>query len=203
MAIGMKAMVLMNLSTDADLANGSRGIITDILLDPREPDAIAITSEEDCPPTVRLHYPPVAILFKPLNRENITLRGLPHGTIPITPTHKTFTLPGNRKDTVDRHQFALTPAYAFTDFKSQGQTMENVIVDIAKPPSGTFSAFNAYVALSRSRGRETIRLLRDFEERLFTVHPSEELRLEDARLSALEKATLKRYNAGQYGCFSE
>jgi hypothetical protein len=37
LAVGMKTMVLMNLATNADLANGSRGIITDIILDPREP----------------------------------------------------------------------------------------------------------------------------------------------------------------------
>lgn len=33
---GMKAMVLMNISTESDLANGSRGIVEDIILDPRE-----------------------------------------------------------------------------------------------------------------------------------------------------------------------
>jgi len=33
-AIGMKAMILFNLSTDADIANGTRGIIKDIILDP-------------------------------------------------------------------------------------------------------------------------------------------------------------------------
>ena len=44
----------------------------------------------------------------------------------------------NSSHTVDRQQFALTPAYAFTDFKSQGQTMENVIVDITRPPFGYF-----------------------------------------------------------------
>lgn len=33
-AIGMKAMVTWNISTDADLANGTRGEIVDILLDP-------------------------------------------------------------------------------------------------------------------------------------------------------------------------
>ncbi|KAH9170390.1 hypothetical protein EDB89DRAFT_1853550, partial [Lactarius sanguifluus] len=50
----------------------------------------------------------------------------------------------------------LTPAYAFTDYKSQGQTMECVIVDIVKPPSGGLTPFNAYVTISRSRGRDTI-----------------------------------------------
>jgi hypothetical protein len=99
--------------------------------------------------------------------------------------------------TIDREQLALTAAYAFTDYKSQGQTMECVIIDLAKPPSGTLTSFNAYVALSRSRGR--IRLLRDFNEKLFTTHPSEELRKEDVRLAALENTTTKRYNAGEFG----
>jgi ATP-dependent exoDNAse (exonuclease V) alpha subunit len=83
---------------------------------------------------------------------------------------------------IDRDQIALTPAYAFTDFKSQGQTIENVIVDLAKPPSGNLTGFNTYISLSRSRRRNNIRLLQDFDERLFTVHPNEHLRREDARL---------------------
>ncbi|KAH9021604.1 hypothetical protein EDB84DRAFT_1274920, partial [Lactarius hengduanensis] len=75
-----------------------------------------------------------------------------------------------------------TTAYTFTDYKSQGQTLECVIVDIAKPPSGSLTAFNAYIALSRSRGRKTIRLLHDFDDRLFTNHPCEGLRTEDNHL---------------------
>ena len=35
-AIGMKAMVTVNIATEAELANGTCGIITDIILDPRE-----------------------------------------------------------------------------------------------------------------------------------------------------------------------
>jgi hypothetical protein len=33
-AIGMKAMVIINIATEADLANGTRGMVTDIVLDP-------------------------------------------------------------------------------------------------------------------------------------------------------------------------
>ncbi|KAJ6621872.1 hypothetical protein B0H10DRAFT_1670315, partial [Mycena sp. CBHHK59/15] len=43
----------------------------------------------------------------------------------------------------------LTGAYAFTDYRSQGQTLPHVFVDIATPPSGGLSLFNLYVALSR------------------------------------------------------
>ncbi|KAJ7643178.1 hypothetical protein B0H17DRAFT_959878 [Mycena rosella] len=58
----------------------------------------------------------------------------------------------------------MTAAYAFTDYRAQGQTIPYVLVDIGTPPSGTLSLFNLYVALPRSSGRESIRLLRDFDD---------------------------------------
>ena len=36
LAIGMKVMVLLNLATEADIANGTRGEIKEIILDDRE-----------------------------------------------------------------------------------------------------------------------------------------------------------------------
>ncbi|KIM60689.1 hypothetical protein SCLCIDRAFT_1216599, partial [Scleroderma citrinum Foug A] len=47
-----------------------------------------------------------------------------------------------------RCQFPVTPAYAFTDYRSQGQTILHVIVNIASLPTGGLSLFNLYVALS-------------------------------------------------------
>lgn len=101
---------------------------------------------------------------------------------------------------MERQQFALTAAYAFTDFKVQGQTIEHVIVDIVKPPSGKLDAFHAYVTLSRSQGRDTVRLLRDFDEKLFTIHPSEYLQKEDNQLEMLERETMWRYHTGKFEC---
>ena len=190
---GMKAMILMNISTDSDLANGSRGIIEDIILNPREGEHTKSSS-------ICLRYPPAVILFRPLFGRNRTFPGLPVGVVPVFPTRKRFKIGGRSGVVIDREQYALTPAYAFTDFKSQGQTIESVIVDLARPPSGKLTGFNAYVTLSRSRGKSTIRLLRDFDEKLFTVHPNEHLRREDARLEILEKETIDRYEAGEFGC---
>ncbi|KAG1792112.1 hypothetical protein EV424DRAFT_1336713 [Suillus variegatus] len=79
-------------------------------------------------------------------------------------------------------------AYAFTDYRSQGQTISNAIVDLARPPSGELAPFNVYVALSRGHGRENIRL-RDFDEKLVTTHPNEYPRLEDRRLLELDEVT--------------
>lgn len=35
-AVGMKVMIVVNISTEANIANGTRGVIEDIVLDPRE-----------------------------------------------------------------------------------------------------------------------------------------------------------------------
>lgn len=195
LAISMKAMILDNIATEIDLANGSRGVIIDIILDPNED----ITSQTTDP--IILRYPPSVILFAPFGNRQIQLPGLSQGVVPLFPSCKKFKLGRNPGITVDRRQLSLTPAYAFTDFKSQGQTIENVIVDLAKTPTGALTGFNAYVALSRSRRRNTIRLLRDFDPKLFTIHPNEKLREEDERLNTLAQTTIERYNSGDFGHF--
>ena len=191
LAVGMKVMVLVNIDTDSDLANGSRGVITDIILDKRE------VVEETVSSKVVLSYAPAVILFRPLFGCKKNVPGLPPGTIPIFPSQRSFTLKGPTNITIEREQYALTAAYAFTDYKAQGQTMESVIIDLGKTPSGKLTAFNMYVALSRGRGRSRIRLLRDFDDRLFTTHPSEELREEDDRLDRLAESTIRRYRRGE------
>lgn len=92
----------------------------------------------------------------------------------------------------------LTQAYPFTDHKSQGQTLEHVLVDIGKLSRFPVNAFAGYVALSRSRGRHMIRLLRDFDERLFPTHPSRDLLEEDKRLHTAAEETKKKWEAGFY-----
>ena len=82
------------------------------------------------------------------------------------------------KITVNRTQLPLTLAYTFTDYRSQGQTFDPVIVDIGPPPCGHLTPFNICVALSKGTGRDRIQLLRDFDTSLLQRHPSEFLRLE-------------------------
>lgn len=63
-ALGMKAMVLVNIATEADIANGTTRTIEDILLDPRESKTINADAEG----RVQLKYPPALFLFRP-NKE--------------------------------------------------------------------------------------------------------------------------------------
>lgn len=195
-AIGMKIMITDNIATDADLANGSRGVIADIVLDIRE---VLDREQLKRDGYVKLECPPAAIIFEPIHYSFQKFPDLREGQIPIFPSQTSFNISttGKPKTKITRRQYPITPAYAFTDHKAQGQTIEYVIVDIGKVPGGFGnSAFGMYVALSRSRGRNTIRLLRDFENSLFTRHPSDDLRMEDIRLEALAKETKEKWMSG-------
>jgi hypothetical protein len=138
-----------------------------------------------------LKYPPLYVFVKLTKTKAAALDGLEEGVVPIIPMAKTYNfqdLEGNKK-TVTRLQVPMTAAYAFTDYRAQGQIISDPIIDIGRPPTNELTPFDAYVALSRGHGRESIRLLRDFDDRLFTQHPSEYLRIEDERLRKLDRET--------------
>jgi hypothetical protein len=197
---GMRVMVTRNLAVHVKLSNGSRGRISDIFLDPREP---SITSNAVATGSTRLYYPPAMVIIQLDFCDMPTLPGLGPGQVPLVPVEYKFNIGANPSTRITRRQFPLAPAYAFTDFKSQGQTIDHVLVDIGKTSSFSLSPFNAYVALSRGRGRQTIRLLRDFDDLLFTRHPSESLRVEDERIVDLTRKTKDDYLKGVYDPLSQ
>jgi len=157
LAIGMEAMVMQNITTDASLPNGSRGIVKDVVLDPWEEWQEA---EEG---VLWLKYPPAMILFKPYRKP--ILPSLPPSQVPLFPFEDSFNVGGHKKGIkVTHQQIPLMPGYTFTDHKLQGQTLDNVLVDFGKLSWFPVNAFATYVALSRSRGRHMIRLLCGFDE---------------------------------------
>jgi hypothetical protein len=141
---------------------------------------------------VWLEYPPAMIIFKPYHHEFKPFPGLAAGLIPIFPSEVSFNIryQDNPKQKDYRWQFPICAGYAFTDHKGQGQTLGYIIIDIGTMARFPVVLFAAYVALSRSKGQHTIRLLRDFDEKIFTCHPSEHLRHENDRLD--------RFDAGYY-----
>lgn len=187
LAIGAPVMVTLNILTDLDVANGVRGEIEEIIVDERDQENVMKNSY-----TTRLKYPPRYVLVKLTRTKAPPLHDLPQNVIPIMPVTKTFTINEDGvKVSVNRTQLPLTLGYAFTDYRSQGQTLEPVVVDIGPPPYGHLTPFNIYVALSRGTGRNNIRLLREFDEKLLQQHPSEFLRLEDERLQKMNDSTRK------------
>ena len=119
--------------------------------------------------------------------------------IPIFSKEASFRINTKKKwSSITRRQFPLTVANVFTDRKAQGQTLGNVLVDIGKLSRFPVNQFAAYVALSRSKGRHKIRLLHDCDDKLFTKHPSLDLKTEDDRLEMLTRWTKEKWKAGGY-----
>jgi len=183
LAIGMKVMVTNNLQTDLDITNGARGVIAGIILNHNEPPL------EDGS-TIHLKFLPECVLVKLSRTRAATLPHLQEGVIPIQRVSSHMQIKVDRKPrTVTRTQFPITGADSFTDYRAQGQTIPHVIIDIAPPPTSGLSLFNLYVSLSRSSGRETIRLLRDFDDGMFLQAHEPELIDEDERLEQMNTAT--------------
>ncbi|KAH7917180.1 hypothetical protein BV22DRAFT_981641, partial [Leucogyrophana mollusca] len=52
------------------------------------------------------------------------LDSLEKGILPITPMERTFNIKHSATDKkITRRQYPITPAYAFTDYRAQGQTI--------------------------------------------------------------------------------
>jgi hypothetical protein len=90
LTVGMKAMVTLNIATEADLANGVRGEIINIVLDPRELNP----HRDEETGVMRLQYPPAMILFKPYHYTFGRLEGLPDRVTPIFPSEIKYTKDG-------------------------------------------------------------------------------------------------------------
>jgi hypothetical protein len=97
-----------------------------------------------------LQYSPAMILFKPFHYQFEPFPGLEEGVIPIFPSEVTFSIHyrNDPKTQIRWRQYALSAAYAFTDHKLQGQTLEHVVVDIGPTKRFPVDPFAAYVALS-------------------------------------------------------
>ena len=109
--IRMKAMVTINISTEADLANGTRGVIKDIILDHWE----ELERSELDSSVVTLIYPPAMTMFMLLESSFPQFEGLGKGEILIFPLEHNFqiTTSTSKKVTIHHQQYTLTPRYAF------------------------------------------------------------------------------------------
>ncbi|CAN0458965.1 unnamed protein product, partial [Ectocarpus fasciculatus] len=89
------------------------------------------------------------------------LDGLPRGVVAFAPIEKPFTVVGiaKRKFTIRRRQVPLTAGCLSSVYRSQGQTMRNIILDIRNPPGNKMDPAAVYVALSRATCVEDIYLL--------------------------------------------
>lgn len=188
LAKGMSVMVTYNIEAELDIASSARGVIEKVILHNEDNTGSAEPGDTW---TMNVAHPPACVLVCLERTKAESLAGLDPGVMPIVPIRNRFImpLPGGRRITLYREQLPLTPAYSFTDYRSQGQSIPYVIIDIVTPPSGGLTPFNAYVALSRSVGHKTARLLWDFDDSLFTMAPDKNLTDLDKQLAKLDATT--------------
>jgi hypothetical protein len=72
--------------------------------------------------------------------------------------------------------------------------VDPVYIDIGPSPSGKLTPFNVYFALSQGCSKSRIWLLRDFDDKLFTQHPSKHLRVDDKSIGQLDRETEAWWN---------
>jgi len=170
-------MVTENVSLPLGVVNGTEGVVEKIQYD------------EDADGR---RYAAVVYIY--IEGSDIHLDGLPIGVVPIFPVSKRIPYAklaefGLKVKSFVRSQVLLIPAYAYTDFKSQGRTLEKVRVDIQSAKGQ-----GVYVMLSRVKSLSGLLILRDFSPSRLYQRPSEELRNELARLDELDEITSAIYS---------
>ncbi|CAN0497974.1 unnamed protein product, partial [Ectocarpus sp. 12 AP-2014] len=141
------------------VCNNSDGIIRGIELDPREDYHTSTTGYS----VVTLRYAPlrVFVYIKSADDAGLHLDGLQRGVIAVAPVERKFTIVGinKRKFTFKRRQIPLTAGCLSSVYRSQGQTMRKIILDIRRPPGHAMDCAAVYVALSRATGLDDLNLL--------------------------------------------
>ncbi|TDL19354.1 hypothetical protein BD410DRAFT_727336 [Rickenella mellea] len=79
----------------------------------------------------------------------------------------------------------MLPAFALTDYKAQGKTMQRVIVDL----ESCRGSQSPYVMLSRATSLDGLLILRPFRRSRICCRVSDDLRVENQRLRYLDACT--------------
>lgn len=138
--IGSRVMLRRNLLTSVGLVNGEIRTITDIVVDPNKTDM------------------PLCIMVRFDNYSGTTI----NGSVPIAPVEATWRSE-NRDCT--RLQFSILLSFEITIHKSQGYTLNNVVVDLGKHETNLGMA---YVALSRVKTLGGLALAKPYDFTRYT-----------------------------------
>jgi hypothetical protein len=105
--------------------------------------------------------PPACVLFQRDNLEHSKFEGLDAKIVPVFPLERSITVKGH---SVRRTQVPMCPAFSLTDYKVQGSTLTNGVLDLKHDPSArgqdSHKKYRSnYVPLSRFRSLEGLHLL--------------------------------------------
>ena len=173
LVIGMPVMICQNFDVEGGVVNGCIGTLEKI--------RYTVDCEGRCHAiSCVVHAPSTSVP----NLPNLP----PHHVVALQDTvDMRFVHPYSQKTcTIKRTQLPVVPAFAMTAHKSQGQTMDQAIVDL-QSCRGTESP---YVMLSRVTSLEGLAILRPFDKRKIQSRQSEDSRREAKRLEYLRLHTV-------------
>jgi hypothetical protein len=174
LVIGMPVMITQNFDVANGVVNGAIGTLKKIRYVENE---IGERHAISCV----VHVDSMA--------EDVTLSGLSSQEAAVLEdkVKMSFVHPySHKRCTIDRTQLPIVPAFAMTAHKSQGQTIERVIIDL-EACRGTESA---YVMMSRAKSLDGLYILRPFNKKRLTTRPSQDTRTEFKRLKLLMLRTI-------------
>ena len=161
-AQGMPVVVNKNTYTGLKVVNGAEFTAADIIPDPKFP---GYHLADD----VTIHFgPPLGVLLESRETKDLAIPTLPTGTVLIRPITQTLD-PSNLQyrflsGKCARRGLPVVPAFVLTDYKAQGKTFENVLLELRgnRMTNGQASKCDftsLYVQLSRCRTLQGIKLL--------------------------------------------
>ena len=153
------------------IVNGARGFIDSIQATVDEPDVAKVV-------WVRFTDDKIGQLLR-MDSLSLLKNHTPNDplAVPITKQKKPFHIRGNTEYL--RDQFPLTLCYAVTAHKSQGQTLEEVLIDFSD--EGRINNGSFYTAMSRVKYGKNL-FLRDFKTQYVKANPEVEKKMESMKV---------------------
>jgi len=180
LVLGMPVIITENLDVMGGIVNGSKGILRKVRYRVGDDGKRYLTScIVELPDLTGDPLPNLPPAFVPVLPNEVEMKSLLHPN-------------SGRTCTLRRHQVPLDAAFAITAHKSQGQTINKIVVDL-KSCIGTEAA---YVMVSRCTSLGGLAVLRPFPISKITIHRSQEARDEFHRLDLLGTQTTAASGSG-------
>ena len=202
---GMRVILTQNIAIELGLINGMNGIFRQLVY---EEDSVptGVISETFSSNTRYIRKLLYAIIEIARSKIECNFEQLRSNLVPIPLMEETFRiniadiLPNDKKAkpyrktilSINRRALPLVPVYSITKHKSQGQTLNNVVIDL-KLPSTTDDIAAVYVALSRVKRLTDLVILRHFDFKTLLIKPSKSQIAEIERLDKLYTETQLRF----------
>ncbi|CAF1033917.1 unnamed protein product [Rotaria sordida] len=202
---GMPVILTQNIATELGLINGIKGTFRQLVYHEESVSTEALS--EMFPNNTQFIRRPIYALIE-INKSKIEckLQDLEPKLIPIPLVEQTFRvdiadiLPKDKKPksnqktilSIKRSALPLVPAYCITTHKSQGQTLNKVIIDL-KLPNETDDIAAVYVPLSRVKRLVDLAILRPFDYKVLLMKPNKSQVAEMEQLDQLYINTRLRF----------